>query len=434
MSFDDYLQKLIKRSNMHGRPILSYYLPRLVLPVMLLLNLANFASKIKWLSRSFADSNICSRDFIQFYLLAKSVLTGTNPYLPVRELAALWPGTAGCNTFIHPSPHPPALAVFCAPVGLLTYKSAVFLWLGVQLACLTTAACLLLKWWGKALAPWQKFVAGILFLSAGPVIYELRAGQLNSLLLVILLLSWFSLREEKDVTGGALLGAVVSLKLMIWPVMIYLLLRRRQVALVAASVVITIIHIIAAFAIGASSVINYYLKVGPYVAQFYRTFPPNISVWTLGWRLFGQSGDPSLGRTFYPALWESSFLAELTTYAVPAALTAIVLVVALRAKLFDTAFAELICVSLLINPVAWYHYLVIAFIPVAIAARRLQQLGLPTGLTLLGGALFLIQARLTVLSLLGLIWLLWKLDRVEADTCVMPGMGLTSDAQYRTKN
>ncbi|MGH9939838.1 MAG: glycosyltransferase family 87 protein [Blastocatellia bacterium] len=392
---------------------LSYYLPRLVLPVMLLLNLANFASKIKWLSLSFADSKLCSRDFISVYLLAKSVLVGITPYLPLRELAAHWPDVAGCNTFIHPSPHPPALAVFFAPVGLLTYKSAVFLWLGLQLACLTAAVCLLMKWWGKELTPWRKFVVGAGFLSAGPVIYELRAGQLNSLLLVLLLLSWFSLRKEKDLIGGALLGAIVSLKLMIWPVIIYLLLRRRWVALVAAGLVITVTHVIAAFAIGASSVINYYLKAGPYVARFYRTDPQNVSVWTLGWRLFDQSGEPAAGQTFYPALWEAPFLVELTTYAVPTALTAIVLAVALRARLFDTAFAELICVSLLVNPVAWYHYLVIAFIPVAIAARRLQQLGLPTGLTLLGGALFLIQTRGAVLSLLGLIWLLWKLDRTD---------------------
>jgi len=398
---------------MHGRHILSYYFPRLVLPVMLLLNLANFASKIKWLSRSFAESNICSRDFISVYLVAKSVLAGVNPYLPLRELAAHWPGTAGCNTFVHPSPHPPALAVIFAPVGLLTYKSAVFLWLGLQLACLTAAACLLLKWWGKAIAPWQKFVVGIVFLSAGPVIYELRAGQLNSLLLVILLSCWFNLRNEKDVTGGLLLGAVVSLKLMIWPITIYLLLRRRYRALVAAGAVIVTTQVIAAFAIGISPVINYYLKAGPLVAQFYRTDLQNISVWTLGWRLFGQSDESPARQIFHPALWESPFLVELTTYAVPAALTTISLVVALRARAFDTAFGELVCVSLLINPVAWYHYLVLAFIPVAIAARRLQQLGLPTRLTLFGGALFLLQTRFTVLSLLGLTWLLWKLDRVE---------------------
>jgi len=399
---------------------LSYYLTRFVLPAMLLLNLANLASKIQWLSLSFTDSKLCSRDFISVYLLAKSVLAGITPYLPLRELAAHWPGVAECNTFIHPSPHPPTLAVFFAPVGLLGYKSAVFLWLGLQLACLTTAVCLLLKWWGNALAPWQKLVAGVGFLSAGPVIYELRAGQLNSLLLILLLLSWFSLRKEKDVIGGALLGAIVSLKLLIWPVIIYLLLRRRWTALAAAGVVITVTHIIAAFAIGASSVVHYYLKAGPQVAQFYRTDPQNISVWTLGWRLFGQSGGLSPDQTFPPSLW-----VDLATYAVPAALTAIVLAVSLRAKLFDTAFAELVCVSLLVNPVAWYHYLVIAFIPVAIAARRLQQLDLPTGLTLSSGALFLIQTRGAVLSLLGLIWLLWKLDRTEADGSTTGSAGNT---------
>src|SRR5689334_21700425 len=94
---------------------------RLVLPIILLVNLAYLASKIGQLTQSFSDEQLCHRDFISIYLLAKSVLSGINPYLPLGELAARWPDFAGCNVFAHPSPHPPALAILAAPLGLIGY-------------------------------------------------------------------------------------------------------------------------------------------------------------------------------------------------------------------------------------------------------------------------------------------------------------------------
>jgi hypothetical protein len=58
------------------------------------------------------------------------------------------------------------------------------------------------------------------------------------------------------------------------------------------------------------------------------------------------------------------------------------LVMAQRARDFDVAFALLLCVSWLVNPVAWSHYLAMALLPLAVVLRYLRELNFPADLTL----------------------------------------------------
>src|SRR5258705_11246546 len=64
-------------------------------------------------------------DFAQDYFLAKAIIAGVNPYLPLNELGARF----GIPDQIpHSSTHPPSFAVLCLPLALLSFQHAAFLW------------------------------------------------------------------------------------------------------------------------------------------------------------------------------------------------------------------------------------------------------------------------------------------------------------------
>jgi hypothetical protein len=53
------------------------------------------------------------------------------------------------------------------------------------------------------------------------------------------------------------------------------------------------------------------------------------------------------------------------------------LFMAVRASSFDASFGLMICISLLVSPIAWSHYLILISIPLAIVIQRLLYLDLP---------------------------------------------------------
>src|SRR5262249_34681778 len=123
-----------------------------------------------------------------------------------------------------------------------------------------------------------------------PVIQDLWYGQLNTFLFVLLLCAWLALRDNRYIAGGAVLGGMVALKLAAWPLLLFLVLRRKWSAVFAATAVILTTNLLAIAVLGLTIVKDYYLKVGPMVSSLYRTYEYNISTWTFGNRLFGEHG------------------------------------------------------------------------------------------------------------------------------------------------
>ena len=96
-----------------------------------------------------------NKDLQVQYLSARALRDGIDLFTPVSELAARYlPATT--DTFPHPGPHPPVLAVLSVPLTLLPFAVIVPLWLGLNLVLLTTVG----RWLGLsartslALAAW----------------------------------------------------------------------------------------------------------------------------------------------------------------------------------------------------------------------------------------------------------------------------------------
>ena len=344
---------------------------------------------------------IYKKDILSGYLLAKAMLAGVNPYLPLTELANLWLPAHNITDLNHPTPHPFAIGWLCLPLAWLSYETAARLWLVFELCCLGIAVALFFRALELKFQWRQWALASFLALGWVPVLDDLWLGQFSLCLLALFMGAWVCLRENKDWQGGLLLGVLMTLKLAGWPIVLFLALRRRWRSVMAAGVCFTGLHLIAITVHGWVLVRDYYLKVGPQLSAHYRPHDANFSLWTIGTRLFTESG---LNFALTP-LWQAPLLAKFVNVLLPVMLLTLALWLAWRldtqARTFDAAFALLLGAGCVLNPIAWTHYLMLTAPALALLVRRLHTWHWPRRLTYQTLALVwpLALAQLTFVSL-----------------------------------
>jgi hypothetical protein len=396
--------------------------------------------------RSLLPPRVYQKDFMQEYLLSRAVLSGLSPYLPLPDLAGRLMGPLPVPLMPHPSPHPPPAVLLSLPVGLLAYIPAAAAWLAFELLCAGLALYLLLRWLVGNPRPAQLLAAALLVLLWTPFTEAFSVGQLMSLLLLMLVGAFFSFRKGHNGWGGLLLGIVFALKLFAWPVLIYLLLRRNFRALFAAVASWIALNAGAALLMGWQEVIYYYMQVGRQVEPLYRAHERNYSIWSLGFRLFDGTGSPVVAGIEAPPLIYAPALAPYASALFVLAVLVLGLMLACRVKNFEAAFAVLICTSLLVNPLAWSHSLILASLPITIVMkgihkarlnRREAYAALVVGLLLftaigLRGLIIVLAGQkpaeaaslmvpfgvslltlLPAVGVLGLLWLAWRVDSTQ---------------------
>ena len=386
---------------------------------------------------------VYQKDFIQEYLLIQAVVNDVDPYLSLPELAARFLEPLPNPVLQHPTPHPPVVALLSLPLALLDYKKAAAAWLVFEIVCFVSAIYFLLRWFNRRPGLALTLFSAFLMLGWSPLGEELITGQLMTVLLLLLIGVWLALRDGDEVLGGFLLGLTIALKLVAWPIVIFLAFQRRWRAIFVTVVSVGVTNLAAALLMGFDRVFHFYLEVGGPVSTLYHAYEDNFSVWTVGWRVFEGTGSPVAAGISAPPLVQSLTLARIVSVALPLTLVVIGLVLAVRARSFDTSFGILVCISILVSPVAWRHYLVLSLIPLAIIGKRLITLDWPkreTNVSLFLGLLLFIPRSLLdrimfalsgndsamrvpftiallsyvpAVALLGLIVLLWQLDRTE---------------------
>lgn len=335
---------------------------------------------IRRVRASFSPPFVYWKDCAQPYLMGKALLNDVDPYAPLPELGREFlPLSRFAN---YPTPYPPFVGLLGLPMALLGYETAAWLWLAGEIACLLGSLFLLLRACSVRLNP---LAFGFLFavvLALGPVSEELRFGQFMSGLLLLLCGAWLALRRNHDVTGGVVLGLIICIKLIAWPIVVLLALRGRWRAAGAAALSVLAIHAMTLTFFSLPGLMDYYSRVGPLNASIWRPAEENYSVWGWGDRLFSGFGF----SVFITPLWTAPRLAAILTPVLPTLCLALALWLGRRANRFDTAFSIATGASLLVSPIFWHFYLLLAAIPVAVAGGRLSKLGWPTGPTTLAVA------------------------------------------------
>ena len=338
---------------------------------------------VAFVARSFAPPY--SKDMRSGYLMAHAITHGLNPYRPLPELGRVFLPGHPIEDLTHPSPHPIAVGWLSLPLILLTYEHATIVWLLFELVCLAVSVVLFLKILGVSASGWQTLAITFLAIGWWPVVDDLRWGQLDSCLLMMFLGAWLALRQRRDIAGGLLLGGLGLLKLAGWPVVLWLVFQRRWKAVWATGLFWSLLQALAIALYGWPLVRDYYLKVGPQVGAIYRVWEGNFSAWTIGQRLFAESGD----RILSTPLWRSPWLASVVTIAAPLLIAGLGVWAAQRLRSFDASFALLMALGIVLNPVAWQHYLVMAVPALVLLVMRLRELHWPRRTTVVVALLLL---------------------------------------------
>lgn len=328
---------------------------------------------VKRVAESFEPSAIYQKDFVSGYLLAKAMQAGLDPYQPLPALAQRFTPATQMENLPHPTPHTIAIGWLCYPFAWLPYERAALAWLFFELMCLALAVALLLHNLELPVTLRHGAFGMVLGLAWMPVIDDLGLGQFSVFLLVLWLLTWRDLRSRHEARAGLWLGIMIVTKLVGWPIVIWLAWRRRWRGVMAAIATTTLLQLLAVALHGWTTVRDYYVKVGPLVSGIYRTHDANYSLWTFGARLFAPFGT-NFATT---PLWPASGLVTWVGLALPGLALAIGLWRISRTSNDDLAFVFLACLSLLLNPIAWTHYLMTTSLGIGLFLRRLQQLGWP---------------------------------------------------------
>jgi hypothetical protein len=301
------------------------------------------------------DATSIYKDFGQEYVLARSIRDGIDPYQIVRVLGEQYVTSGGFFAKDHPTPHPPTVGLLALPLSYLSYGDAARAWLVIELFCLVASAIVVLRRQRSALfrALALGLVLPLALIAWPPLMLELGLGQLTLPLLLALLCAEWALDGGRSGPGGALIGATLLIKPIAWPVLLLLALRRDCRAVGAAASVVAIGALLSVVAIGLEHSLDYVGRVLPMMSAAFQNEPTNMALWTLGPRL----GLPWLG-------W-------------PLVAGAVVLGCwwSLKRSL-SAGLAMMTVVSLLVSPITWYFYLVLALVPLAYVLRVMRGGGL----------------------------------------------------------
>jgi alpha-1,2-mannosyltransferase len=256
----------------------------------------------------------------EFYPEAKLVLHGVNPF-PAADA-----DLDGRNNRVFPIP----AALLLAPLTLLSARVAADVFFVVLIVALAGAL--------RLLGVTDYRVYGIVALSPS-TIFALQTENLSILLALLVAVAW-RFRDRRFPLGVAV-GVAVALKLLLWPIGIWLLACRR----------------FASAAVAGGIAVTGTLLVLPFV--------------TLGSYAHLMS---NLGNTFGPQSYSVVGLLSRwgvtntgVAHLVAAGIGLVVIAVASSRRSLPLA----ICASILLSPIVWIHYFVLLIIPLALIGTRL---------------------------------------------------------------
>jgi alpha-1,2-mannosyltransferase len=258
----------------------------------------------------------------------RDIFAGRNPYPPPIPAQLLSTGNALIT--------PPLLALINLPLAALPFIAAVGIWDVVQTLALVAALylCGVRDWRGYVLAA-----------ASFPFVATITLGQSEGLFILALALIW---RYRDRWQAGVVLGVLIAAKLFPAPLIVWFLLTRRY-RNAAISVVVAACTLVASWAVIGFKGMSGYPRLLSADTDAYA--PQSHAILSLLTRE---------GLTLHAA----RLVAGVLALAVSALLVR-------RARGSDTGtFAALVVAGLLLSPIMWMHYLVLLFVPLAIAHPR----------------------------------------------------------------
>jgi hypothetical protein len=328
-----------------------------------------------------SPSSYLQRDILQEYLMAKALLAGINPYLPLNELAQMF--IVKFPFLPHPAPYPPFVAILGIPLTLFSHNYAIIVWFILEMVCLSATACMLTALW-KGRVDWVRAIFILfLLLSWYPVMVDLLYGQLTILLTTLLLAALLVFKKDYKILAGLLIGLSIAIKMITWPLIIYFALKKEWRTMLSSGITALGLNLIALIVLGIGPIMDYYLRVTMQVSEIYHSFLKNYSLWSIGYRLF--EGTRPIGGDFIsaPPLVNLPNVAPIVSAGLAAAFLFAGLIWAIRSADKDIAFSIIVCVIVAVSPISWDHYYVMIIISLVVMLHQLVKHAFPTGPTII---------------------------------------------------
>jgi alpha-1,2-mannosyltransferase len=287
---------------------------------------------------------------------------------------------------VHPFFYPPPYLLLMTWALPFELEDGFWLWYAANELALLIAALALVRWW-RALGPELPIsLAACIALMFG-VVYSLQMGQVNFIVLALVIVGLWQDQQDRSVIGGALLGLACMLKMSPALFVAWWLLRRRWLAAAAACGAALGYTFLALPLVDAESQWRFYTEILPkFGSGDYNGLVIKID-------MFGNHSVPNLINQLVPGVDNTlsaagQALASTTSLALIVGLAWVLRRAPRDAWALAGQVAAVSCATLLVPVYTYEHHLVWALPAMALAAtavwtgRLPARWSLPVGLAL----------------------------------------------------
>ncbi len=303
-------------------------------------------------------------DFHQEWLSARNFAEGGPVYADQRELASRFldapPERAA--KMLPWNAHPPVAAMLALPLGRFPYPQAQLVWNLANLPLLAFAVVAIIRATRLPFAPPSVFPLGVVLVGWFALYSQIQHGQLNIVIMALVAAAFLLEQRTRSVGAGLAVGTAAAIKLFPAFLLVYFVSTRNIRAIVVGGTAFLALNVVALAVIGPTEFETYLREVVPSVAN-YQSSRQNVSLAGFWLRIF----DPHPNERVV-ALIASPFAGNTFSYGTRFAVVLICFWTATRAQSQvdrERAFALAVLGMLLVSPVAWPHYFLIAAVPLA---------------------------------------------------------------------
>ena len=204
--------------------------------------------------------NTEGRDFASYFYAVEAAAQGSDPYdTKVLDSLAKRDGT---RDSVHPFFYPPPYLLLMTWALPFDLETGFLLWYWLNELALLVASLALLYWWRALGDELPVALAACIALMFG-VVYSLQMGQVNFIVLALVIIGLWQDQKERPVVGGALVGLACMLKMSPALFVAWWLLRGRWVAVAAACGTALGYTLLALPLVDASEQWRFYTEVRP---------------------------------------------------------------------------------------------------------------------------------------------------------------------------
>jgi uncharacterized membrane protein len=324
-------------------------------------------------------------DFVRDYVAAHARVHVGRGAAPADEAGNAYAAALGAPTVVLlEGPfhlHPPAALLPILPLVPLGFAGAALAWLVLSLAALGALAFMLVEILDEARAPTaaRVLLAFVLALAWPPMLHNLAKGQWSILLAALMAAGARALTRARPRAAGVWLGIAASFKATPVLLLAFLVLRHRR----AAAAMLTTLVALALATLAVNG-------LAPWRAWL-ADAPRDVAAWQ-GWvantaSLNGLCARLFVGGRFARPLLETPALAHALNVGLAGALVLALGLVTWRAERSPAnergLFAAWALLSVVLNPLAWSHTLVMALVPAALLVGIVPTWALGVALALL---------------------------------------------------